>query len=89
MGLMLVIVGIFFGLVAASIARHKGRGEVLWFLLGFFFHVFALVVLFLSPVCKPGIMKRCTECAEIIKAGASVCRYCGREITAADALELS
>ncbi len=84
-----VLSGIFFGVIASSIARHKGRGEVCWFLLGFFFHLFGLIVLLLPPVYNLGIMKKCPECAEIIKAEANVCRYCGRDLIAAEGVEVS
>ena len=87
MTLAMVISGIFFGVIASAIARQKGRGEVRWFLLGFFLHLVGLIVLLLPPVCKPGIMKKCLGCAEIVKAEAGVCRYCGRDLIAMDGAE--
>ncbi len=86
--LSVVIAGIFFGLVASVIARRRGRNELLWFLAGFFFHIFGLIVLFLPPACKPGITKKCPECAEIIQEEASRCRYCGAQFVMADTAEV-
>ena len=80
---------LFFGIVAALVARQKGRNEVLWFLAGLVFQVFGLVVFFLSPVCRKGLMKKCPACAEIIRAEANVCRYCGREFPAANEVEVA
>ena len=89
MTLTLIVVGIFFGLAAAVIARHKGRSELRWFLVGFFLHIVGLIVLFLPPVPKAGVTKKCPDCAEIIKAEAKVCRFCGHGLVDADASEVS
>lgn len=89
MTLTLIAVGIFFGVVAAVIARQKGRSEFRWFLVGFLFHIIGLIVLFLPPAPKAGITKKCPECAEIIRAEAKVCRFCGRDFATADGSEVS
>ncbi len=89
MTLTLIVVGTFFGVVAAVIARQKGRSELRWFLVGFLLHIIGLIVLFLPPVPKAGITKKCPGCAEIIKAEAKVCRFCGKEFATADGTEVS
>ena len=87
MELGLIVSGLFFGLITCTIAHQKGRGEVRWFLVGFLFQVFGLAVLFLPAVARAGITKKCLECAEIVRAEANVCRYCGRDLIAAEAVE--
>ena len=43
------IVGILLAVVCSVIARGKGRGPVLWFVLGFFFSCISLVIVLLLP----------------------------------------
>ena len=91
MTLTLIVVGIFFGLAAAVIARHKGRSDLrdIRVLAYYLLHIVGLIVLFLPPVPKVGVTKKCPDCAEIIKAEAKVCRFCGHGLVDADASEVS
>lgn len=81
----LVIVWIFFGLLTANIADSKGRPFWTWLVYGFL--CFPLAILYLA-VSKPsdetlvssGEYRKCPFCAEVVKAEAKVCRYCGREL---------
>ena len=79
----------FFGLISAVIANHKGRGEIRWFLVGFFLHVIGLIVVFLPPTVRSGITKRCPQCAEIIREEATLCRYCGSVLVPTPGREVS
>lgn len=54
-----LLFGFIIGLVAAYYAERKGRNRLAWFLLGFFFSVFALIALyFLSSLKAEDVQKK-------------------------------
>jgi len=75
-----ILVAITFAITASVIAYSKGRNSLGWFLAGLLIGPFALVVAALSPVAREGQFSRCVACGEIIRAEASVCRYCGTAV---------
>ena len=77
------------GVIAAMIASRKGRsgcgGFALGFLLGPLGIVWALVMRtdhrkVDEKAVKSGEMKKCHACAELVKAAATKCRYCGETL---------
>jgi hypothetical protein len=83
-----LIIALMIGLIPATIAGGKGHSFFLWWVYGAALWIIAMPhSLLLSPDQQEidrrrlgsGDGKKCLFCAEIIRADASVCRYCGRE----------
>ncbi len=45
----LILLGVIFGFLNKYIAKKKGKSGGLWFVLGFFFHVIAMIMLAALP----------------------------------------
>lgn len=86
-----LVIWIAVAVCAAWYAHQKGRSPAVWLIVGLFFSVFALFLLwFLNPVGiddvksqaiarKFGVSalyRKCPECAELIQREARKCRFC-------------
>lgn len=75
----IVLLAALLGLIPAMIAKNKGRSFGTWWLYG----ALLFIIAFPHSLLLQGSganFKKCPYCAEIIKAEALKCRYCGSEI---------
>lgn len=86
MGLIVLIVSVIAGAICSMIAEGKNRSQVGWFLIGFFFSLFGVILALVVGDSEGGHTsgreeKKCPHCAELVKLEAAVCKHCDREIS--------
>lgn len=84
--IIIIVLGLIFGGIAASVAGKKGRSKILWFIASFLLGGIPLLILLfmsnLKGIAEQEMLastKQCPKCAERIKQEANVCRYCNYE----------
>lgn len=79
------------GIIAAVIYSNKGRSGLTAFIVGFLFGPIGVILAALTPAdtaaverkaVTTGSMKKCPFCAELVRAEATVCKHCQRELPA-------
>lgn len=85
----IVIFWIMCGVAASMIFKSKGRDTTAGFLLGAIFGPFGILFALFSPkndlnmerqAIVSGSSRKCPDCAELVKAEAKKCRFCGAEL---------
>ncbi|MCL5028859.1 MAG: zinc ribbon domain-containing protein, partial [Bacteroidetes bacterium] len=86
----ILILSLVIGIITNLVAIRKNRNQYAWFFIGFFFGLIGLIASLIVPklhinsknkysnASNNVFEKKCPDCAEIIKAEAKMCRFCGR-----------
>lgn len=71
------VIVILAGAIGGFMAADRGRSVLLWCPLCALLPPFLLLLYFIRPLCEvEGMFRKCTNCGELIRWHAVVCKYC-------------
>lgn len=85
----LLLIWLMCGVGASLVAVNKGRSAVGWFATGFLLGPVGFIVSLIvsadasgveARALRSGDLQKCPHCAELVKADATLCRYCGQHL---------
>jgi uncharacterized membrane protein YjjP (DUF1212 family) len=79
-GLGLLVILFFFGLAGGAVARMKGNGVAIWFLISFCVPFIGLLTALLYRREDQELRRQCPSCRRVVKLYDAVCMNCGYEL---------
>jgi len=86
---ILLIIWVLFGIAAAMVMSNKGRSGCGGFAMGFLLGPIGLIIALVMGAdhremekteLASGNMRKCPQCAEVIRVEAKKCRFCGSDV---------
>ena len=87
MEIVIVIFWVIFALFVGFIAINKGRSGMGFFILSILLSpLLGLIIVLILGVNEEGLynngeLKKCPNCKEYVKLGASICKHCGNDLS--------
>lgn len=84
-----LLIGVLCGVAAALLAQNKGRSLAMGGVLGLLLGPLGLLIVAIAPAdagqvddsaIRRGEARKCPSCAELVRADASRCRFCGADV---------
>lgn len=75
-----VVILVFFGLSAGTIAKIKGSSFFIWFMVGAVLPIIGTIAALLYRNERDEPQRRCPECGNVMNISAQVCTRCGRDL---------
>lgn len=83
-----LVILVFFGLSAGTVAKIRGNGFLIWFLIGFCLPAFGTLAAMLYRSERREPRRSCEECGNVVALHDQVCMRCGRDLEVPEPLEV-